>query len=396
VRQRWSTASELLRLLHAEPGITRTQACDRLALASGARLLAEHRAESAGPGRPTTVLGAHPQGPLAVIVDLQNSGWRVRLGDLAGRMTEVAAGSYGSQGPAGFLPQIADTVAVTTRRSSGRVRVVVAVVAGTVSGTRLLQFATRGWNEADLGVLTSKLAPQSRVQLLAGNDATLGGLAEARSGAARTARVALHILVAEGVGGVLLVDGQPITGTRGAGGEYGHLPFGDPVLRCPCGARGCWDLMVDGRALARHRGDDQPSDPVAYAQRLLQRLQTGHPGDPRDQRAAELVARALGAGIAGLVNLHDPEVITIAGVAPALRDAAQHAFAEGFRSGLMTFHRHDPPPVLDGLHGQDGPALGALSLGIDELTKPAALADWETARLMRPASRPGPARPPAG
>ena len=155
------------------------------------------------------------------------------LGDLAGRMTEVTPGSYGSRGPADFLPQIADTVAATTRRSSGRVRVVVAVVAGTVSGTRLLQFATRGWNEADLGVLTSKLPPRSGVRLLAGNDATLGGLAEARSGAARTAGVALHILVAEGVGGVLLVDGQPTTGTRGAGGEYGHLPFGDPALAVP-------------------------------------------------------------------------------------------------------------------------------------------------------------------
>jgi predicted NBD/HSP70 family sugar kinase len=389
VRQRWSTASDLLRLLHAEPGITRTQACERLALASGAaaellerlrsaRLLAEHRAETAGPGRPTTVLGAHPQGPLAVIVDLQNAGWRVRLGDFDGRMTEVTAGSYGTRGPADFLPQIADTVAATTRQSAGRVRVVVAVVAGTVSGTRLLQFAIRGWNEADLGVLTSKLPAHSGVRLLAGNDATLGGLAEARSGAARTARVALHILVAEGVGGVLLVDGQPITGTRGAGGEYGHLPFGDPVLQCPCGARGCWDLMVDGRALARHCGDDRPGDPVAYAESLLDRLRTGRAGDPRDRRAVELAAHALGAGIAGLVNLHDPEVITIAGVAPGLRAAAREAFDGGYRDGLMNFHRYDPPPVVDGLHGQDGPVLGALNLAIDELTEPAALAAWET------------------
>ena len=388
VRLRWSTASDVLRLVHTEPGITRTQVCERLGLASGAaaelierlrsaRLVAEHRAKGTGPGRPTSVLGAHPQGPLVVVVDLQASGWRVMLGDLAGSMTEETQGSYGSRGPADFLPQIADTVAATTRRGSGRVRVVVAVVAGTVSGTRLLQFATRGWNEADLGILTSKLPLQSGVRLLAGNDATLGGLAEARSGAARTARVALHVLVAEGVGGVLLVDGQPMTGARGAGGEYGHLPFGDPVLQCPCGARGCWDLMVDGRALARNRGDDQPTDPIAYAERLLHRVRAGQATDPRDRRAAELTAHALGAGTAGLVNLHDPEVITIAGLAPDIRDAAPDAFADGFHHGLMTFHRHEPPPVRVGLHGQDGPVIGALSLGIDEITSPAELADWE-------------------
>jgi predicted NBD/HSP70 family sugar kinase len=127
----------------------------------------------------------------------------------------------------------------------------------------LLQFATRGWVEADLGVLTA-WAPNG-VPLSAGNDATLGGIAEARFGAAAGTRVALHVLVAVGVGGALLVDGRPVAGPRGAGGEFGHLPFGDQAVACPCGARGCWDMEVDGRALARHLGDGAPEDPVAYA-----------------------------------------------------------------------------------------------------------------------------------
>lgn len=377
----------MLRLVHAEPGITRTGACDRLGLASGAatelierlrsaHLLTEQRAERGGPGRPTTVLGAHPQGPLAVIVDLRSPEWRVARCDLAGDMTEVATGSYGTEEPAGFLPKIAGAVAAAARRNPGRVRAVVAAVAGTVSGTRLLQFSTRGWDEADLGILTSKLASDSDIALLAGNDATLGGIAEARNGAAHNARVALHILVAVGVGGVLLVDGQPVTGARGAGGEYGHLPLGDPSLNCPCGAQGCWDLMVDGRALARHRGDPPPADPFAYAQQLLDRVRKGQ-APARDRRAAELTAQALGAGIAGLVNLHDPEVVTIAGLAPDLRSATPDAFTSGYQRGLMTFHRNDPPPVVDGVHGTDGPVQGALSLGFDEITSPAALARWD-------------------
>lgn len=388
VRLRWSTASELLHLVRAEPGITRRQACDRLALASGAaaelierlrgaRLLAEHRAQRDRPGRPTTVLGAHPRGPLAIIVDLRASGWRVVVGDLGGETNEAGAGSYGGKGPSEFLPEIAEVVAATARSCPGRVRAVVAAVAGTVSGTRLMQFATRGWEDADLGILTSALTPGSEAVLLAGNDATLGGLAEARSGAARTAHVALHILVAVGVGGVLLVDGQPVTGARGAGGEYGHLPLGDPALICPCGAHGCWDLMVDGRALARHRGDEKPDDPFSYGHQILAGLLNGRAA-PGDLRAAELTAEALGAGIAGLVNLHDPDVITIAGLAPALRSAAPQAFTRAYHRGLMTFRRHDPPPVIDGVHGTDGPVQGALSLGFDEITSPAALARWET------------------
>lgn len=390
-RRRWSTGSELLRLVHAEPGIVRTDACARLGLASGAaaellgrlrerQLLAEQRAEPSGPGRPTTTLVAHPLGPLVVIVDLRAAGWRVLLGDLVGEMTDVAAGSYGDLDPSGFLPVIAESVGLAVRRSRGRARAVVATVAGTVSDTRLLQFSSRGWREADLAILTSGLPSHLAVRLLAGNDATLGGLAEASTGAARGAGVALHVLVAVGVGGVLLTGGQPMTGTRGAGGEYGHLPFGDPDLRCPCGARGCWDLMVDGRALARHRGDGLPDDPVAYAEQLLRDVgeeRDGRAADARDRRAVELTAHALGAGIAGLVNLHDPDVVTIAGLAPALRAAAPDAFARGYADGLMDFHRQDPPDVRDSAYAAEGAVRGALALGIRELTRPTALAQWD-------------------
>ena len=84
---------------------------------------------------------------------------------------------------------------------------------------------------------------------MVGNDATLAGLAEARTGAARGAATALHLIVAVGIGGTLVVNGDPVTGSQGAAGEYGHVPFADPSMVCPCGARGCWDLTVDGRAI---------------------------------------------------------------------------------------------------------------------------------------------------
>lgn len=70
--------------------------------------------------------------------------------------------------------------------------------------------------------------------LLVGNDASLSGLAEARRGAGAGAWVVLHLTVEVGVGGVLVVDGVPVAGRTGTGGEFGHIPLGDPALRCPC------------------------------------------------------------------------------------------------------------------------------------------------------------------
>ena len=86
------------------------------------------------------------------------------------------------------------------------------------------------------------------------------------------------------------------------------------------------DLTIDGRALARHRGDPPPADPVAYAYELLSGPHAGAAVDTGTRRAFDAVAAALGAGIGGLVNLHDPDVVTLGGPG----DAAACRSAECF------------------------------------------------------------------
>ena len=242
--------------------------------------------------------------------------------------------------------------------------------AGPVSGLRLDQFPARGWNDVDLSALTAKIGDRAGVRLLLGNDATLAGLAEARSGAARSASTALHLIVAQGLGGTLVVNGEPVTGAHGAAGEYGHIPFADPDLVCPCGARGCWDLTIDGRALARHLGDAPPDDAVGYVHHVIGRT------DPDARRALAEVAGALGRGIGGLVNLHDPEVVTLGGVAAPLRAAAPDVFDSAYRDALMSFRKGSPPPVRDSALGEEGSLHGAVALALDAVTNPAGLADW--------------------
>lgn len=382
-RVRWTTASELLRLVHRESGITRRQAGERLELSSGAltetverlrdaRLLSERKAPSSGRGRPTTTLEPHERGPLLAIAELRARRWAVSLADLAGRRAPVTSGPVEGDRPAAVLEKLAQAIGAAAGESPGRVQVVVAAV----TGTRFVQVVARDWTDARLAGLTGHLPARPHVPVLRGSDATLAGIAEARTGAARGAEVALHLLVAESTGGALLVHGSPVQSAHGRGGEFGHLPFADQSVVCPCGARGCWGASVDGAALARLAGQEMPSDPEAYAQRTL-RASVATTDSPFDAEApAQVLARRLGAGIAGLVNAHDPEVVTLGGLAPLIRAAAPDRFANAYINGLMRATRDAPPPVRDGTYGDDGPAQGAVSLAIDHLTSPTALADW--------------------
>jgi predicted NBD/HSP70 family sugar kinase len=378
---RWLSAAQLIAVVRSEPGITRAAAAQRLGIGSGgatevvarmrqARLLDETPAQAQGRGRPTTVLGPHADGPLVLAMDLRATDWRLALSGIDGVPHVVADGAYAGDELEPVLVQLANAIGAVYRRKSKRLRAIAVSVAGTISGAKVVQFTSRGWNDVDLSVLTSKIPTRAGIRLLLGNDATLAGLAEARSGAARSAATALYLIVAQGIGGTLVVNGEPLTGAHGAAGEYGHIPFGDPKLVCPCGASGCWDLTVDGRALARHRGDKPPADPVGYVHDLVVKR------DAATRRAFAAVAASLGRGTAGLVNLHDPEVVTLGGVAAILRAAAPAAFDDAYRDGLMAFRKHSPPPVRDALHGEDGPLHGGVTLALDHVTAAAGLADW--------------------
>ncbi|WP_241483900.1 ROK family protein [Rhodococcoides fascians] len=383
-RARWLGAAQLTAVVRANPGITRVEAAQRLGIGSGgatelvarlkhARILDETPAKTRGRGRPTTVLGPHPQGPLVLAAELRSSDWRLAVSDIFGNPVIVSRAPRSRPDPDEVLAGMAEEIERVHLESNGRVRAVSLSVAGTVSDNTLVQFTPRGWTDADLTPMTAGLP--SDVAFLVGNDATLAGLAEARTGAARGASTALHLIIAVGVGGTLVVDGTPTTGARGAAGEYGHIPFGDPAVRCPCGARGCWDLSIDGRALATSIGDAPPADPVGYARDLVARLDAGDNGLAH---AFDSVAESLGRGIAGLVNLHDPEVVTLGGLAPALRGAAQDCFRRAYVAGLMSFRKAAPPEVLDGVHGDDGPLYGAVHRGVDHITTDISLAEWST------------------
>nr|WP_296766448.1 ROK family transcriptional regulator [Rhodococcus sp. (in: high G+C Gram-positive bacteria)] len=381
---RWLGAAQLIAAVRAEPGITRAAAAQHLGISSGgatelvarlknAELLDETPAKSSGRGRPTSHLGPHPRGPLVIAAELRTNDWRLALADLSGTPVVDVEASVTQSDPQKLLSDMASAIKKVHERVGGRVRAISVSVAGTVSENRLVQFTTRGWSDIDLTPLTAGLPSDADIPLLVGNDATLAGLAEARTGSARGATTALHLIVAVGIGGTLVVDGMPVTGSYGAAGEYGHIPFGDKSRRCPCGARGCWDLSIDGRALAAHLGERQPEDPVAYAQALLTQDRSDN---PRLRAAVDAVAGALGTGIAGLVNLHDPAVVTLGGLAAPLRNAALDRFDAEYLDGLMDFRKASPPPIVDGIHGDDGPLHGAACRGIDHITTDSGLAEW--------------------
>jgi predicted NBD/HSP70 family sugar kinase len=372
---RMQGALAVLRHVHAHPGVTRAELTRALGLSSGSaaeitarlkvlRLVEETEAPATGGrGRPSPVLTAHPDGPVICAVEIGHESWRVATVELGGRLVGDVSGRHADRAAGAVL----DAVRHRIPQADRRLRAVSVAVAGRVQGTRVVQAATLGWRDVDLAVLR----PDPGVPLLVGNDASLAGLAEARRGAGFDTKVVLHLTVEVGLGGILVVDGRPMTGATGAGGEFGHLPFGDRERQCPCGARGCWDLEVDGRAMARDLGLPEPRDPRTEADRILRSADAAH------RAAVTRVATTLGRGIGGLVNALDPDLVTLSGLARSFLAEVPEALHAGYADGLMSFRRAEPPPLRPSTLGDQGPVIGAAEVAFDALLTEEGLAAWE-------------------
>ena len=352
--------TEMLRVVHAHPGVTRADAARHLGIGTGAAtelvarltqasLLAEAPAARSGTrGRPTTALVAHPSGPLVLAAQITHRAWRLDTVELGGRA--IATVSAGHKGTAWSDVVTGVTSGINRMRETygERVRALGIAAPGPVTSDRRLDATTSGWHDVDL----HDLWPDAPL-LVAGNDASLAATAESARGAATGAAVALHLLIEYGLGGAVVDQGRLVIGAHGASGEFGHMPFGDPAVICPCGARGCWGTAVDGTALARHLGQPAPADPVSYAKAVI-----ASPA-PAERAAVAMAAAALGRGIAGLVNGLDADLVILSSIAADLLAAAPAELHSAYQSGLMAIRRSSPPSLLPAALGPDGPIAGA-------------------------------------
>jgi predicted NBD/HSP70 family sugar kinase len=379
--------ARLLRAIHDGGGeLTRAELTRQLSLARGTatvlvRGLAErHLIEEVSGvadaavqrtrGRPTGVPSLHPEGPVALAVDLRDDSYTVAAFELTGRSTVLDRQERDAVSGAGVLADVAARLRSACRRYAGRVIGVGVAVPSPVNGGTMVQPTLPDWQDIDVAAV---LGPASFPRpVLAGNDATLAGLAEARRGVLRGIPVALHLHVATGIGGVLLSGGLPATGAHGSAGEFGHMPLTGGDERCRCGCVGCWELDAGARGLLRAAGLAEQGDRVLQAEQVIAAAGT----DPGSGRALTHVATALGRGIGSLVNALDPEAVGLSGLAAGVYEADPGAVTTGYLSSLMRFRRDDPPALLPSTLGSLSALTGASELVFDAFLTPRGLGAW--------------------
>jgi glucokinase len=204
-----------------------------------------------------------------------------------------------------------------------------------------------------------------------GNDVQVATDAEFQLGAAREFESVLGVFWGTGVGGGIVLAGQPWVG-RGSAGEIGHVVVRRGGARCPCGRRGCMEAYagrgaMEARARRLHA---QGAHTVLFdimRKRGRERLTSGvwaRALRAEDPMAVKIVARAvaaLGAGVASTQNILDVEAIVIGG---GLGVRLGEPYAARITSAMQPhlFLDTRPPVVRLAALGDLGGAIGAALL----------------------------------
>jgi predicted NBD/HSP70 family sugar kinase len=302
--------------LVARTGLTRSAIRVLIGELAAANLALEERAAPLGtPGRPSVLVELNPEGAtvlaLQIGVDTLAAAW-VGLGGeiLDVERVDRPRGHSSVEAIVADLVELATTIARRHPDRDALIGIGVAVVGVVRREDGLVSMAPNlGWRNVPLDAILAA-AFDTRLPISVANDADLGALAELRRGAAVGVDDVLFVHGEVGVGGGLIVGGKPLNGAAGYGGEVGHIPVNPNGTACRCGSVGCWETEVGEGALLLRAGHP-PGGGQAAVSELLREAEAGFPAA---LSALDTVAHWLGFGLAGLVNVFNPQLVILSGL----------------------------------------------------------------------------------
>lgn len=176
--------------------------------------------------------------------------------------------------------------------------------------------ANLGWGYKEV---TREMKELTGIPVAAGNDANMAALGEMWLGAGKGQKNMIMVTLGTGVGGGIMVNGKPLAGSHGAGGEIGHFCVNEEETEtCGCGNTGCLEQYASATGisrLARRRleRDDSPSSlrgSEISAKAVFDALKEG---DAVAKEIVEEFGSYLGHALAAIAVITDPSMIVIGG-----------------------------------------------------------------------------------
>ncbi|MGY5765265.1 ROK family protein [Brachybacterium sp. DNPG3] len=273
-------------------------------------------------GRPTSTFQANPQRGALLAVDVAETYVRVELYDLAlaaldAEQVELSVGSGESIATiAAAIARCTEALLARKDPSSGDVLGAGVSLPGQVDPVRGVDVFAPNWGWRDLPV-QEELEQALGVPVRIDNPLMALATGDLWFGAGRRFRDMVAVNLGTGVGAGIIIDGQLLRGLGNSAGEWGHTTLCWGGRECRCGRSGCIEAYIGVEGIRRTLAEIAPDHELASVEHhraFIERLTRAEAAG--DEAAAEALRRTgdyLAAGVGNLVNLVNPEHVSILG-----------------------------------------------------------------------------------
>ena len=186
------------------------------------------------------------------------------------------------------------------------------------------------------------------------NDSRAMTYGEYLSGVVKKEKNVLFVNVSWGLGMGMILDGRLYYGTSGYSGEFGHFPLLDNDQICRCGKVGCLETGASGSALVRMISEQLQAGRASSLSRIF-----------KDQgkvnlniltiETIEKIGANLGRGLAGLINVFNPQLVVLGGKVAMAGDYLLLAVRSAVKRHAQTIANQDTAIKFSKLRNQAAP-----------------------------------------
>jgi predicted NBD/HSP70 family sugar kinase/biotin operon repressor len=318
---------------------------------------------SAGGGRPPAMIALDPAAGFAIGVDFGKRHLAVALADLSHELLaeewREMSDDYDAEAGIDQAAELVEIVLAASGVDAGRVLGVGMGLPGPVHRTGVVGSSAilPGWAGTRAA---DRMGERLAMEVWLRNDANLGALAESIWGAGRETDGLVYLKLATGIGAGIVLRGRLFEGAGGTAGEIGHTSLDETGDICRCGSRGCLETYASGSAIAallsRSLGEPMTFDDV---------MARAVDGDPGSRRALADAGRHIGAAVADLCNLINPERIVVGGSMAVAGDVLLDPLREAVGLRAIPSAAEDVR-IVPGELGERAELLGAVALVLHE------------------------------
>lgn len=321
--------------------------------------------EETGPGdstggRKPTLLKLRSGTPVAIGVDVTPTETTISLADLLGRTLkqERFPTSSDVEYMDGLILSNLERLVAEYPTSDLAVGLSIPGIADVDTG-RIHYVPYFKWTDWDIG---EQIKKKVGLPVVIDNDANAVALAELWFGGPkiRAIRNFIFVLVSEGIGTGIVIDGQLYRGENGAAGEFGHMYVaGDAATPCSCGRFDCWEAHASEKAIVNRylqsAGNlDGTSTDIEHVIRLAQN------GERRAVEVLKESAKFIGIGISNLLIGFSPEAVVIGGKLASAWDLISNEIQ--VLSERSVRHELSRAMIVPSALGDEPTILGSVSL----------------------------------